>query len=117
MRERFKADLDDECYYLDGKYFESWDNFGEEMADKLNKFLEKENNKFEVKLDFIMNFLFTIYTHVDVHSVEMLGYYLGEAEQLGFNVAPSKSFDYEEDSYEYARKHKKAIEEYMRYED
>ena len=32
-------------------------------------------------------------------------------------LQPSKSFDYEEDSYEYARKHKKAIEEYMRYED
>lgn len=117
MRERFKADLDEECYYLDGEYFESWDNFGEEMADKLNEFLEKENNKTELKLDFIVNLLFTIYCHVDVHSVEMLGYYLGEAEQLGFNVAPSKSFDYEEDSYEYARKHKKAIEEYMRYED
>ena len=68
-KERVTVDLDAECYYLDGEFWESWDNYGEEMADEINKLLneqderikelEKENEKlkkelFESEKDYIM---------------------------------------------------------------
>ena len=39
--ERVTVDFDSESYYLDGEYWESWDNYGEEMADKINELLNK----------------------------------------------------------------------------
>lgn len=50
VNERVTVDFDSESYYLDGEYWESWDNYGEEMADKINellKELEKENKDLE----------------------------------------------------------------------
>lgn len=113
MRERFTIDGDKRIYLLDGEYFADWEDDADMICYEVNKFLEKENKQKDLKLDFILNLLFTIYAHLDVNSVELLGYELGKAEQLGFNIEPSKSLDYEKDSYEYARKYKGAIKEYL----
>ena len=43
MNERVTVDFDSESYYLDGEYWESWDNYGEEMADAINEVLEKQD--------------------------------------------------------------------------
>lgn len=43
--ERVTVDFDTESYYLDGEYWESWDNYGEEMADAINKELNKQDQK------------------------------------------------------------------------
>ena len=40
-KERVTVDFDEESYYLDGEYWESWDNYGEEMADAINKEFNK----------------------------------------------------------------------------
>ena len=47
INERVTVDFDSESYYLDGEYWESWDNYGEEMADKINELLNEvaEENK------------------------------------------------------------------------
>lgn len=39
--QRVTVDFDEESYYLDGEYWESWDNYGEEMADAINKEFNK----------------------------------------------------------------------------
>lgn len=44
---RVTVDFDEESYYLDGEYWESWDNYGEEMADAINELLNEESNKKE----------------------------------------------------------------------
>ena len=83
------------------------------LCDYLNELEEKKS--YNVKLDFIVNLLFDILCHVDVHyEAELLGYKLGEAEQLGFNITPSKSWDYEVTDYEIARKSEEFIKEYKR---
>jgi len=48
INERVTVDFDSQSYYLDGKYWESWDNYGEEMADKINELLDEvqEENQF-----------------------------------------------------------------------
>lgn len=40
-KERVTVDFDSESYYLDDEYWESWDNYGEEMADAINKEFNK----------------------------------------------------------------------------
>ena len=55
INERVTVDFDSESYYLDGEYWESWDNYGEEMADKINELLnklaeEKKELQFQVNL-------------------------------------------------------------------
>lgn len=47
MKERVTIDFDEKSYYLDGEYWESWDNYGEEMAEAINKELNilAEKNK------------------------------------------------------------------------
>lgn len=45
MKERVTVDFDSESYYLDGKYWASWDHFGEEMAEQINILLDKEEQK------------------------------------------------------------------------
>lgn len=40
-KERVTVDFDEQSYYLDGEYWESWDNYGEEMADAINKLLNE----------------------------------------------------------------------------
>lgn len=45
MKERVTVDFDTEGYYLDGKYWCSWDDFGEQMAEEINKLLHKENKQ------------------------------------------------------------------------
>ena len=57
---RVTVDFDSESYYLDGEYWESWDNFGEEMADAINKLLEELNDendvhKQQLKTKYIVN--------------------------------------------------------------
>lgn len=44
-RERVTVDFDEESYYLDGEYWESWDNYGEEMAEEINKLLDKQGKR------------------------------------------------------------------------
>ena len=47
-KERVTVDLDAECYCLDGEFWVSWDNYGEQMADEINKEFNKlseENNQ------------------------------------------------------------------------
>ena len=53
VKERVTVDFDSESYYLDGEYWESWDHFGEEMADSINKEFNKlaeENNQLKQEL-------------------------------------------------------------------
>lgn len=57
----------------------------------------------DTKLDFLINLLFDINCNVDVHYNELLGMKLGKAERLGFNIEPSKTWDYDESSYEFWR--------------
>ena len=45
IKERVTVDLDAQCYYLDGEYWESWDNYGEEMADALNTLLNEQDER------------------------------------------------------------------------
>lgn len=47
MNERVTVDFDEEAYYLDGEFWESWDNYGEQMAETINKELNilAEKNK------------------------------------------------------------------------
>lgn len=91
-----------------------------ELGVELPYYVEKDNSvdiiseELQVKLDFIVNLLIDVYCHVNVHYVEMLGYLLGEAEQLGFNIAPSKTWDYDESIYEFARNNPEIIEDYDR---
>lgn len=59
-----------------------------------------EKSDLDEKLDFIVNLLFDVYCHCDVNYEELLGSKLARAESLGFNVEPSKSWDYDESSYE-----------------
>ncbi len=44
-KERVTVDFDEESYYLDGEYWTSWDNYGEEMADKINNLLNKQDEE------------------------------------------------------------------------
>lgn len=44
-RERVTVNFDEESYYLDGEYWESWDNYGEEMAEEINKLLDKQDKR------------------------------------------------------------------------
>lgn len=44
-KERVTVDFDCECYCLDGRYWTSWDNYGEEMADKINDLLNKQDEE------------------------------------------------------------------------
>ena len=37
--------FDEESYYLDGEYWESWDSYGEEMAEEINKLLDKQDKE------------------------------------------------------------------------
>ena len=54
LNQRVTVDFDSESYYLDGKYWESWDNYGEEMADAINKEFNKlaeENEQLNRDID------------------------------------------------------------------
>ena len=44
-KERVTVDFDSECYYLDGEFWTSWDNYGEEMADSINNLLNKQDEE------------------------------------------------------------------------
>ena len=63
-----------------------------------------EKSDLDKKLNFIVNMLFDVYCHRDVHYEELLAKKLAKAESLGFNVEPSKSWDYDKSSYEYWKK-------------
>ena len=43
MKKRVTVDFDEESYYLDGEYWTSWDHYGEEMAEKINELLNKQD--------------------------------------------------------------------------
>lgn len=63
-----------------------------------------EKSDLDKKLDFIVNLLFDVYCHCDVHYNELLAGKLAKAESVGFNVEPSKNWDYDESSYEFWKK-------------
>lgn len=44
-KERVTVDLDAECYYLDGEFWISWDHYGEDMADEINKLLNEQDER------------------------------------------------------------------------
>lgn len=44
-KERVTVDFDSESYYLDGEYWASWDHYGEDMADEINKLLNKQEER------------------------------------------------------------------------
>ena len=62
---------------------------------------EDESSNLDKKLDFIVNLLFNVYGHVDVHHKEVLGSKLAMAEHLGFDVTLAKEGDYDESSYNF----------------
>ena len=54
--QRVTVDFDEQSYYLDGEYWESWDNYGEEMAERINELLnelDKENRKLKNELNLL----------------------------------------------------------------
>lgn len=59
--ERVTVDFDSESYYLDGKYWESWDDYGEEMADAINKLLDSEKRKVIASLTLFYQAYISIY--------------------------------------------------------
>ena len=63
-----------------------------------------EKSDLDKKLDFIVNLLFDVYCHCDIHYEELLANKLAKAEILGFNIEPSKSWDYDKSSYEFWKK-------------
>ena len=65
------------------------------------------------KLDFIVNLLFTIRCHVDVHYNELLGSELAIAELLDFNVNKSKTWDYDKESYNFKKSDATALKDYF----
>ena len=44
-KERVTVDFDSESYLLDGEFWTSWENYGEEMADKINDLLNKQEEE------------------------------------------------------------------------
>lgn len=44
-KERVTVDLDEECYYLDGEFWTSWDHYGEQMAYEINKLLNEQDER------------------------------------------------------------------------
>lgn len=77
------------------------------MSDKSYRYPQDrsiEKSDLDNKLDFIVNLLFDVYCHCDVHYNELLSYKLAEAESVGFNVEPSKTWDYDKSSYEFLKK-------------
>ena len=59
--ERVTVDFDSESYYLDGKYWESWDDYGEEMADAINNLLDNEKEKVIASLNLFYQAYISIY--------------------------------------------------------
>ena len=59
--ERVTVDFDSESYYLDGKYWESLDDYGEEMADAINKLLDSEKRKVITSLTLFYQAYISIY--------------------------------------------------------
>lgn len=53
MNKRVTVDFDEESYYLDGEYWTSWDHYGEQMAEEINKLLDKQDKKIKDKEDLI----------------------------------------------------------------
>ena len=45
LKKRVTVDFDSKSYYLDGEYWKSWDSYGEEMADEINKLLDKQDKE------------------------------------------------------------------------
>ena len=65
--ERVTVDFDSQSYYLDGEYWESWDNYGEEMADKINELLNEfheENKKLKQSNKDAWNLIRFIYNEI-----------------------------------------------------
>lgn len=66
--------------------------------------IEDNKTKYEKQLDFIVNLLFTIRCHSDIHYNELLARELATAEHLGFDIEESKSWDYDKSDYEFWKK-------------
>lgn len=76
-----------------------------DMDEVLDIKIDENKTKSEKQLDFIVNLLFDIYCHSDIHYEELLSKKLAEAESLGFNVEKAKSWDYDKSDYEFWKKH------------
>ena len=61
IEKRVTVDFDSESYYLDGKYWESWDDYGEEMADAINNLLDNEKEKVIASLNLFYQAYISIY--------------------------------------------------------
>ena len=61
IKKRVKVDFDSESYILDGEYWESWDNYGEEMANAINKLLDSEKRKVIASLNLFYQAYISIY--------------------------------------------------------
>lgn len=71
---------------------------------KLQDEAPTEKSDLDKKLDFIVNLLFDVYCYCDIHYEELLAGKLAKAESVGFNVEPSKRWDYDKSSYEFWKK-------------
>jgi len=75
INERVTVDFDSQSYYLDGEYWESWDNYGEEMADKINELLnevQEENQFLKEKEKDMLDYLKQEYDYVYKQKIKHL---------------------------------------------
>ena len=75
-KERVTVDFDSECYYLDGEFWTSWDNYGEEMADSINNLLNKQDERIQ-ELENELNGIYKSYS-------DYYGMSIRNAEWYGF---------------------------------
>ena len=99
-KERVTVDFDEQSYYLDGEYWESWDNYGEEMADAINKLLNdlaEENQRLKAQLTADIDGVCSLCNHhYLVKDKVMQGFYTGKCEK-GHEKASKEAVKYCED--------------------
>ena len=67
-KERVTVDLDAECYYLDGEFWTSWDHYGEEMADEINKLLNEQEEQLKPFINLARDYNLTLNQLFDICS-------------------------------------------------
>lgn len=68
VKERVTVDLDAECYYLDGEFWTSWDDYGEEMADEINKLLNEQEEQLKPFINLARDYNLTLNQLFDICS-------------------------------------------------
>ena len=88
--ERVTVDFDSQSYYLDGEYWESWDNYGEEMADKINELLNElheENEQLKQSIDWMGGRLQGLWAHYNANRWSIWSEAVEDiANELGFKI-------------------------------